>query len=196
MQRLLISLGFLLTLLASLHASADFDEGLAAYKAGDYATAEEEFKKAAYKGDALAQHNLGVMYDKGRGVLQDYKEAVKWYRLAAEQGNAEAQHNLGFGYDTGDGVTQDKKEAVKWYRLSAEQGYASAQSNLGLMYPNGEGVIQDNGYAHMWFNIAASNGDESGKGNRDIIAKRMTLAEILEAQKLARDCVARDFKDC
>jgi len=160
MQRLLISLGFLLTLLASLHASADFDEGLAAYKAGDYATAEEEFKKAAYKGDALAQHNLG------------------------------------FGYDTGDGVTQDKKEAVKWYRLSAEQGYASAQSNLGLMYPNGEGVIQDNGYAHMWFNIAASNGDESGKGNRDIIAKRMTLAEILEAQKLARDCVARDFKDC
>ncbi len=49
----------------------------------------------AAQGDAHAQFNLGVMYDKGRGVSQDYAEAVKWYRKAAEQGHASAQHNLG-----------------------------------------------------------------------------------------------------
>jgi TPR repeat protein len=38
---------------------------------------------AAERGDATAQYNLGVMYDSGRGVLQDYVLAHKWYNLAA-----------------------------------------------------------------------------------------------------------------
>jgi len=37
------------------------------------------------RGDALAQNNLGVMYENGQGVPQDYKEAVKWYTKAAEE---------------------------------------------------------------------------------------------------------------
>jgi TPR repeat protein len=38
---------------------------------------------SAERGDASAQHNLAVMYDVGRGVLQDYVKAHKWYNLAA-----------------------------------------------------------------------------------------------------------------
>jgi len=38
---------------------------------------------AAERGDATAQYNLAVMYDTGRGVLQDYVMAHKWYNLAA-----------------------------------------------------------------------------------------------------------------
>ena len=53
----------------------------------------------AERGDAGAQYNLGVRYDKGQGVPQDSKEAVKWYRLSAEQGNVDAQFNLGFMYN-------------------------------------------------------------------------------------------------
>jgi hypothetical protein len=37
----------------------------------------------AEHGDATAQYNLAVMYDAGRGVLQDYVLAHKWYNLAA-----------------------------------------------------------------------------------------------------------------
>ena len=38
--------------------------------------------------NAIAQFNLGYMYDQGEGVPQDYKLAVEWHRKAAEQGNA------------------------------------------------------------------------------------------------------------
>jgi len=65
------------------------------------------------------------------------------------------------------------------------------------MYGNGDGVIQDNIYAQMWWNIAASSGNrDDASSNRDIVAGMMTPAQISEAQKLARECVARDYKGC
>jgi hypothetical protein len=57
-------------------------------------------------------------------------------------------------------------------------------------------VIQDHVYAHMWFNIAASSGDTDAVKKRDIIAKRMTSAQIAEAQKLARECVRKNYEGC
>ncbi len=101
-----------LFLFFSFSVFADWEAGVDAYQARDYATALKEFKQLAEKGDAGAQYNLGMMYDKGLGVAQDYKEALKWYRLAAEQGFAAAQYNLGVMYDKGEGVTQDDKEAA------------------------------------------------------------------------------------
>ena len=119
-------------------------------------------------------------------------EAVKWYRKAAEQGNADAQYNLGVMYDHGRGVPQDDAEAVGWYRKAAEQGYAKAQFNLGNMYITGLGVPLDYAQAHMWYNLAASRhppGEDRDRAvkNRDFVAKRMTPAQISEAQKLARE---------
>jgi len=87
--------------------------------------------KAADQGDAQAQYNLGVMYDKGEGVAQNKTEAAHWYRKAADQGDAQAQYNLGVMYDKGEGVAQNKAEAVNWYRKAADQGDAQAQYNLG-----------------------------------------------------------------
>ena len=173
----------------------DFQDGFDAYNRKDYKVAFEKWMPLAEQGDAYAQSNLGLMYAYGRGVTQDYKGAVKWYRLSAEQGNATAQYNLGTMYDNGQGVTQDDKEAVKWYRLSAEQGNALAQLKLGVMYDKGQGVIQDYVEAHKWFNIAGANGNELGRKNRDIIEKRMTLDQIAEAQKLAREWMEKHGKE-
>ena len=136
------------------------------------------------------------MYQNGQGVSQDYKEAVKWYRLSAEQGEALAQFNLAFSYANGQGVSQDYKEAAKWDRLSAEQGNAEAQYNLGLSYAKGQGVIQDDVYAHMWWNIAAASVNFFAQKNRDEVAKSMTSSQLEEAQRLARECVAKDYKGC
>ena len=61
----------------------DFDAGLAAANAGDYAAALREWRPLAEQGDANAQSALGVMYDNGPGVARDDAEAVRWYRLAA-----------------------------------------------------------------------------------------------------------------
>ncbi len=55
------------------------------------------------------------------------------------------------------------------------------------MYMNGTGVTQDYVQAHMWFNLAAVKGDETATKNRDIVAKKMTPAQIAEAQKLCRE---------
>ena len=136
------------------------------------------------------------MYDNGRGVPQDYKTAAKWYRLSAERGYATAQCNLGVMYDEGEGVPQDYKTAVKWYTLAAEQGLADAQGNLGVMYAFGTGVLKEYVYAHMWGNLAASNGSERGGKLRDNFVKKMTPADISIAQKLARECVKKNYKGC
>ena len=99
-------------------------------------------------------------------------------------------------YGNGYGVTQDDATAVKWYRKAAEQGNADAQYNLALMYEDGKGVVQDVAYAHMWWNIAAANGDEDAARARNTIAKEMTSSQIAEAQKLARECVRKNYKGC
>jgi len=85
---------------------------------------------------------------------------------------------------------------VKWFKRAAEQGHAKSQSNLGVMFYKGEGVIQDNVYAHMWWNIAASSGNKNAVKKRNIFVKRMTPAQIAEAQKLARECVRKEYKGC
>ncbi len=186
---------------SSVGWSADFQKGFNAYNKGDFATALREWSPLAEQGNVYAQYSLGQIYREGKGVTQDYKTAVKWYKLSAEQGDAPAQYNLGQMYRRGDGVLQNYKTAVKWYKLSAKQGNASAQINLGLAYALGKGVIQDNIYAHMWTNVGAANigtsiGSETAIENRDLIAKKMTSADISTAQKLARECVRKKYKGC
>jgi hypothetical protein len=142
-----------------------FEEGMAAYERGDYATALKKWRPLAEAGDATAQNNLGAMYANGQGVPQDDEEAAKWFRLAAEQGGADAQNNLGVMYANGRGVPQDYREAAKWFRLAAEQGHASAQNNLGVMYTKGEGVPQDYKEAVKWYRLAAEQGNVVAQNN-------------------------------
>ncbi len=119
MKRLALAVALLIAL--AVPAWADFQDGVAAYNRGDYATALQEFKPLAEQGLAVAQNNLGIMYDNGRGVPQDYAEAVKWYRRAAEQGDADAQANLGNMYYSGLGVPQDYVQAHMWLNLAASR---------------------------------------------------------------------------
>ena len=176
--------------------SADFNKGLTAAQSGDFATALKEWKPLAEEGNAVAQNNLGLMYHNGWGVPQDYKEAVYWYRLAAEQEHVDAQYNLGVMYNNGNGVPQDYEEAVRWYQLAAEQGHSKAQGNLGVMYAFGNGVMKDYVYAHMWGNIASMNGNDLGALLRDDFAEKMTSSQIEEAQRLARECIKKNYKGC
>ena len=107
-----------------------------------------------------------------------------------------SQFNLGSIYDEGNGVPQDHKTAVKWYTLAAEQAYLDAQTALGLSYAFGKGVIQDVVFAHMWFNIASSNGHKEGRLQRRKLELKMTSSQIQEAQRLARECVKKNYKGC
>jgi len=65
--------------------AADLQKGFDAYKEGDYPTALREWRPLAEQGDANAQSNLGVMYEKGQGVPQDYVRAHMWHNLSHQQ---------------------------------------------------------------------------------------------------------------
>jgi TPR repeat protein len=82
---------------------------------------------------------------------------------------------------------RDYATAVRLNRPLAEQGNANAQYNLGTFYDNGLGVPQDKVRAYMWFSLSAAQGREGAAALRDLIARRMTPAQIAEAQKLARE---------
>lgn len=69
------------------------DDGVAAIKHGDYATALHIFRALAARGNAKAQNNLGVMYVKGQGVKQDLIRAYMWADFAAFAGDADAVEN-------------------------------------------------------------------------------------------------------
>ena len=96
--------------------------------------------------------------------------------------------------DVLNGVKADQKES--YTRYLAEQGDADAQYYLGVMYSAGEGVKQDYILAHMWYNLAARNGDKFGNHNRDIVAAQMTSAQIAKAQKMAKECEKKNYKNC
>ena len=67
----------------------DFDEGAAAYRQGDYATAVKKFVETAEKGDYRAMYALGSMYFDGIGVEQDYKKAYRWFKEADDAERSE-----------------------------------------------------------------------------------------------------------
>ena len=137
-------------------------------------------------------------FQKGMSAYKsgDYTTAFKEFAALAEQGDTYAQTILALLYADGQGVPQDYKQAVMWFTKAAEQGNVRAQYNLGLLYTNGQGVPKDNVYAHMWFNLAAVDGMKDASKNRDIMAKRMTTADISKAQSLARECLKKNYKGC
>jgi TPR repeat protein len=115
-------------------------------------------------------------------------EHVRCLRQEADQGNDLSQYLLGAMYLVGQGVPQDYAEAVKWLRRAADQGFSTAQFVLAGMYALGQGVPEDVVRAHMWFNLSGAESDyQDARKLRDDLARRMTPAQIAEAQKLARE---------
>jgi uncharacterized protein len=146
-----------------------YEDAVAAYQRGDYATALRLWRPLAAEGNTNAQYVLGMMYEDGLGVASDAQEALQWYRKAAERGNAWAQYNLGAKYTEGVGVPLSYQEAAKWYGLAAEQGNAGAQRSLGVAYANGRGVPQDYTEAVKWFRLAAAQGNTNAQNNLGVM---------------------------
>ena len=182
--------------IATATSAQGYDMGVAAYQRGDYSAAIAQWLPLAEDGNGNAQYALGMMYKLGLGVPQDYTEAAHWLLLAAEQGQPDAQYNLSILYRLGQGVPMDFAEALRWNILAAEQGQPDAQFNIGVMYYKGEGVPQDFIISHMWLNLAAASGKQSAISGRDLVSNDMTADQIAEAQSLARECLAQDYKNC
>jgi TPR repeat protein len=176
-------------------ANAD-DLDLAARNRGELSSTDVNWRAKAAQDNPQAQVALGVMYHLGNGVVRDHAEAFKWYSRAAAKGYAPAQFNLGVMCEKGEGTLADFTEAIKWYRLAAKQGHARAQFKLGTKYAEGLAILHSKVKAHMWLNHSAANGEEAAANSRAELEKLMTTRQIIEAQKLAKDCLANGFKGC
>jgi uncharacterized protein len=135
---------------------------------------------------AFADGSTRWMSDYYRG---DYVRTVRELAPAARRGNARAQGQLGFMYENGFGVPQNYAAAADLYQSAAEQGDPFAQSRLGLNYDRGHGVPKDMILSYKWLDLAAARASRRERDFyrrlRDAVASKMTLAQIVEGQRLA-----------
>ena len=104
-------------------------------------------------------------------------------------------------------MSGDYATALDEFAPLAEEGHSLAHSILGMMhhFGGGESVGKDYVKAYMRYTISyflaiteLKMPEEHivSKDLRDIIAKKMTPSQIEDAQSLARECVAKDYKGC
>jgi uncharacterized protein len=148
MRKLLITLSLLFPLTTF---ASPLEDGLTAFREGNYPKAFNIWKPLAEAGNADAQYNVGLLYMNGLGVAKNSRIARTLFMAAAKQGQADAQYNLGLMYYQGTSVFRSNKDAVNWWKKAAAQNHAAAQFNLGIMYAYGIWVGKDiNKTLELW----------------------------------------------
>jgi uncharacterized protein len=117
-----------------------------AYKLGrgvpmDKAKAEDFYRRAADKGHAPAQSNLGIVLAQ-RGAKA---EAVQLWRKAAEKRDARAQYMLGVLHFNGDTVVKDWPLAYAYMLQASNAGLPQAARALSTMAANLSPADRDKG---------------------------------------------------
>ena len=169
MRRKIATCGLLLLL--SIPAAADYQAGLDAYQAGNYATAMEQWQAVAAGSPldetpaiyAEAQYAIAMLYWQGQGVAQGYQQAFDWLIKAAGMDHAGAQAKLGYRYANGVVVPQDLNKAFEYYEKAARQGDIDGQFNLGVFYLYGWGTEQTTTMAKQYLAAASAQGDEAAE---------------------------------
>jgi TPR repeat protein len=139
--------------------SERFNEGVAAYDAGDYEKAFDIWLPLAQQDDLAAMRNVALLLRQGKGTEQYPERALYFYERAARGGLVAAQVNVAFMYLDGDGIPQDHKQASFWFHTAAMAGVPVARYNLGVMYERGLGVEEpDMARALAWYTLAARAG--------------------------------------
>ena len=114
---------------------------------------------AAEQGHALAQFDLGMCYETGRGVEADVPAAMHWYGRAMAQGNMAAHFNFGKLWSFGGDGVDDASTPADRFRALADEGDAVAQWVTGLCHESGRaGAVTDADAAARYFQLGAAQG--------------------------------------
>jgi hypothetical protein len=155
---LLLSFVFLTLATGAGPVRAQFDDGVKALQAGDYAAALGAWQKGAESGDARSQYSIGYLNQFGLGMPVDLAKAKEWYEKAAAQNNADALYAVGLMYETGKAGRKDLAEAMRYYRRAAETGsQPDAEYAVGRMILRGRGVPRDPIEGVKWLKKAAQH---------------------------------------
>lgn len=179
--------------IVSVEAEAQAGNAVAQYQyaqvkleAGDLEAATSYLRRAAQKGVAPAQYDLGKLYERGQGVDRDLIEARNLIGKAAEAGHVGAMYDYALFLAEGEGGPKSEPEAVKWFEKAAAHGLVDAQYNLGVVHAEGIGTEKNLAEALYWFEIAAIEGDTGAKQEVANLRTRVSMTEALDAQERAK----------
>lgn len=133
------------------------DLGLLLESRGELLPAHAAFRKAADAGDATARYHLGVLFELGRGGLQDLNEAARLYDGAAFAGVMDAQARRARILETGSAA--DAAKALSLHQEAAKSGSDLAALSAGLMRWDGRGAARDASAAKAFWAPLAKSGD-------------------------------------
>ena len=132
------------------------------YKRYNLVEAAHWFYRAATKGNAIAQRELGLIFLKGgKGVRRSYFKGISFLGAASEKGDAVAQVALAKIYFKGRIVERDSTEGLRLLQAAAAKAYAPAYVELGRVYSNGKYITQDLDEAKTWLEKAARRTNDS-----------------------------------
>ena len=121
----------------------------------------------------------------------DYPKAYAMIVPLAEAGHALAQYQRGLMLEQGQGTPANLAEAYAWYKKAAEQGIADAHFALGQIYYRGVAVPKNLVQAYADFDVAATLGHSVSGDWRGMISNLLNPDELVRAQKLAGELLAR-----
>ncbi len=143
------------------------------------------YQKAAEKGLAVAQNNLGFMFLAGKGIAQDSAQAMIWFKKAAEQNLPDAQYNIARIYYLSE--KQDLVQAKQWYKKAALQNHIDAQYYLGELYYQAE-QFDD---AKPWYQKAALQDSAKAQYKLGIIYYRKK--QFVQVEKWFRHAAKQNY---
>ncbi|MBQ9754239.1 MAG: protein kinase [Lentisphaeria bacterium] len=140
-----------------------------------YTRALKIFKQEREKGNPVAAYYLGMMYERGLGMMFGWsnpKEAAKCYKFAVQHDVPEALHRMGTNYER-DGAFE---EAFKSFMSGVELGHLPCFRKVGEYYFNGTGSTGKNlTLASHYLLLPANNADAEAQ---------LMLGKIYESDEL------------
>ena len=110
-----------------------YQKGVSLERAGKFAEAFTQFKKAADLDNTDAQISIAEYYYRGRHTEQNYSEALYWYEKAAEKGDSKGQYNCAYMYYHGTGCEPDTDTALYWLnRAKTDHNWDGMMEGLKL----------------------------------------------------------------
>jgi TPR repeat protein len=136
----------------------ELEDGVVAFKKGDYVTAVELLSPLAEAGEPVAQDLLGIAYAYGYGVPMDSRHAQQLLQAAHGSDAKDSFFHIAERFEEGDRVTKDERQAVSWYAIAAEHGHRKAQDVLADAYREGRFGLEVNIEKAEYWEGKARNG--------------------------------------
>jgi TPR repeat protein len=147
---------------------ATFDQGVAAYDAGDY---EKAYKLwvSIDNDDIAAMRNVAMLLRKGQGTAKDPRAAEDMFLRAAEAGLPTAQADLADMLLKGEAGPPDAKAALPLLQAAAAANHPLAQYELAQLYEEGTVVPKNMTVARNLYADAASHGMKEAQDRLDAL---------------------------